>query len=118
MSELENELLTIKEAAMFLKCSVKTLYNAIWRGELEGIGCGRMRRFTKAELIIWLSQKGERYEQQKEEGVECKQELAQSKSARTAQVTGERKFILMEGEKEDRFHGWNTERKLRCAGAF
>lgn len=57
-NEAQNDLLTSQEAAAYLRCSVKTLYNYKCNGKLKGINIGGTSqgalRFRKADLDNFL----------------------------------------------------------------
>jgi excisionase family DNA binding protein len=112
-----DKLLTIKDAAVFLTCSVKTLYNAVWRGELKGIGSGRFRRFTKEELVRFL-QKGERNAEQKEDEGTCNSNLVQLSHARAALTIGQLPSTSMANDAENLSANSPSERKAKCVAAF
>lgn len=57
-NEVKSDLLTSQEAAAYLRCSVKTLYNYKCNGKIKGINIGGTSqgplRFKKADLDIFL----------------------------------------------------------------
>ncbi len=56
-SNIQNEMLDIKETSGFLKLSVSTIYSKVCRGEIPATKPGRQLYFNKAELTEWLKQK-------------------------------------------------------------
>ena len=48
-------LITIKEAAAYLRISVGTLYELMNRGEIATVRIGRARRIRTADLIEWIN---------------------------------------------------------------
>ncbi len=58
LNEVKSDLLTSQEAAAYLRCSVKTLYNYKCNGKLKGINIGGTSqgplRFKKSDLDIFL----------------------------------------------------------------
>ena len=54
----ENQILTVKQTAEFLKCSRKTVYSLASRGVLPHRKLGRGIRFLQSELVEWV-RKGE-----------------------------------------------------------
>jgi len=61
--------LTTREAAEFLKCSVETLKRRAAAGEIPAAKTGREWRFLLDELEAWLRAGGDRYEEQVDEGM-------------------------------------------------
>ena len=50
-----NAVLTVAEAARFLRVNRNTLYDAVKRGEVPGvIKVGRVLRISRAALIVWM----------------------------------------------------------------
>jgi excisionase family DNA binding protein len=56
-SDMQDEMLNIKEASAFLKLAVATIYSKVCRGEIPATKPGRQLYFNKAELVEWLKQK-------------------------------------------------------------
>lgn len=54
----DDEILTIEEAASFLKLSKRTLYYHVERGSIPFFKAGRLIRFSRQALLGWLSQTG------------------------------------------------------------
>jgi excisionase family DNA binding protein len=50
-------MLTVQEAALFLKVTVSTLYTKVCRGEVPAYKPGRRLFFDKEELVKWISTK-------------------------------------------------------------
>ena len=50
-------LLTVKDVAEFLQCSLQHIYNLVWRGEIPYVKVGRLLRFQKERLIEWLHER-------------------------------------------------------------
>ena len=55
-SNQEIGLLTIEEAAFFLNIKVSKLRSMVFKREVPVIKIGRLLRFCKTELSIWVSQ--------------------------------------------------------------
>lgn len=53
--EGENDILTIEEAAHFLKVSVQALYNRVSRNEIPVSKPGKRLYFRKSELQEWIN---------------------------------------------------------------
>ena len=54
----ENQrLLTAKDVADLLRCSLQHIYNLVWRREIPSVKIGGLLRFRKEELIEWLHRK-------------------------------------------------------------
>ncbi len=52
------EVLTVQELANLLRCSRKTIYNSIQRGEVPGVvKIGAAYRINKASVLNWLTGK-------------------------------------------------------------
>ncbi len=61
------EVMTVNEAADFLRVNRKTIYDAIGRGELPGARrVGRKIRLSRAALVAWLAQGQGRVSRSKE----------------------------------------------------
>lgn len=52
---LEDDMLTVKEVAAYLKVSENTVYNYLNRGELNGVKVGRSWRITRASIRDYLT---------------------------------------------------------------
>ena len=53
-----NRLLTVGELAKVLQCSVGTIRNWVWKGEIPIVRVGRrMVRFNAEEIRKWLSER-------------------------------------------------------------
>ncbi|MDI6792057.1 MAG: helix-turn-helix domain-containing protein [bacterium] len=50
------EVLTLKEAADFLRASPNTIYNLIKKHEIPASKIGRQYKFTRLELLSWLAE--------------------------------------------------------------
>ena len=51
----ENQrLLTAKDIAEILQCSLQHVYNLVWRGEIPNVKVGGLLRFRKEQLVEWL----------------------------------------------------------------
>ena len=50
------EMMTVKETAAFMRCSVRSIYDQLSRGSIPGIKNGHTWRIPKSELIA-LSRK-------------------------------------------------------------
>lgn len=55
-SSTPDRVLTVEEAAQFLRVNPKTIYDAIRRREIPHQRVGRQIRFCQSALIAWLSQ--------------------------------------------------------------
>ena len=55
----DDEILTLDEAASFLKLSKRTLYYHVERGSIPFFKAGRLIRFSRQALLGWLSQTGQ-----------------------------------------------------------
>jgi excisionase family DNA binding protein len=53
----KQRLLTVKDVAEFLQCSLQHIYNLVWRREIPFVKIGGLLRFRKEELIEWLHRK-------------------------------------------------------------
>lgn len=61
--------LTTREAAEYLKCSVETLKRRAAAGEIPAAKTGREWRFLLDELEAWLRAGGDRYEETVDAGM-------------------------------------------------
>lgn len=52
---MDDEILTIREVAEYLKIKEKTAYALVARGEIPGFKVGGSWRFRKGELDKWIS---------------------------------------------------------------
>ena len=50
-------LLTVKDVAETLQCSLQHIYNLVWRGEIPYVKVGGLLRFQKERLIEWLQER-------------------------------------------------------------
>lgn len=53
----DDDIFTFKEAAQFLRISERTLYYYVENDKIPYLKAGRLLRFSRAALIVWL-QKG------------------------------------------------------------
>lgn len=53
---MEDDIITIKEVADYLKLKEKTAYALVARGEIPGFKVGGSWRFRKSEIEKWISQ--------------------------------------------------------------
>ena len=54
----ENQrLLTAKDVAELLQCSLQHIYNLVWREEIPYVKVGGLLRFRKERLIEWLNER-------------------------------------------------------------
>lgn len=51
-----DEIMTIKELAEYLKIAEKTAYRFVSEGKIPGFKVGSARRFRKAEIDRWIEQ--------------------------------------------------------------
>jgi excisionase family DNA binding protein len=56
----DSPFLTVKEAALYLRCSPRTLYRMIQRGEIPHKRIGGGIRLRKDELEAWLEERSAR----------------------------------------------------------
>jgi excisionase family DNA binding protein len=63
------DVLTLEEAASFLRCSPDTVRRRARAGELPAAKLGRAWRFRRAELDQWLADGGTRREALEDEGL-------------------------------------------------
>jgi len=57
-SFFENQrLLTAKDVAGILQCSLQHIYNLVWRDEIPHVKIGGLLRFKWEELIEWLNKR-------------------------------------------------------------
>jgi excisionase family DNA binding protein len=63
------EVLTLQEAADFLRCSPDTVKRKARAGELPASKIGRVWRFRRADLDEWLANGGTRREELEDEGL-------------------------------------------------
>lgn len=57
---MNDEILTLKEVAVYLKLAEKTAYRLVAEGKLPGFKVGGSWRFKKADVESWiLEQKGQ-----------------------------------------------------------
>jgi len=63
------EVLTLQEAAGFLRCSPDTVRRKARAGELPASKIGRVWRFRRADLDEWLAEGGTRREELEDEGL-------------------------------------------------
>ena len=55
-TDLLDEVLTVREAAAFLRVNPKTLYNEISRGSFPARRVGKSLRVSRSALLDWLAQ--------------------------------------------------------------
>jgi len=53
---MEDEILTIREVAEYLKIKEKTAYALVARGDIPGFKVGGSWRFRKGEIERWIKQ--------------------------------------------------------------
>ena len=63
------DVLTLEEAASFLRCSPDTVKRRARAGELPAAKIGRAWRFRRADLDQWLAEGGTRRERLEDEGL-------------------------------------------------
>lgn len=60
---MDNEILTIREVAEYLKLAEKTVYRLVAEGKIPGFKVGGAWRFRKAEIEQWIThQSNQNYE--------------------------------------------------------
>ncbi len=64
---MEDDILTIKEVAGYLKLTERTLYRLVQEGQIPGFKAGNSWRFKRADIERWI-------EDQKERALEAGQE--------------------------------------------
>jgi len=53
----KQQLLTAKDVAELLRCSLQHVYNLVWRDEIPFVKIGGLLRFRKEKLIEWLNER-------------------------------------------------------------
>lgn len=53
----KQRLLTAKDVADLLQCSLQHVYNLVWRGEIPYVKVGGLLRFQRERLIEWLHER-------------------------------------------------------------
>lgn len=53
----KQRLLTVKDVAEILQCSLQHIYNLVWRDEIPHVKIGGLLRFKWEELIEWLNKR-------------------------------------------------------------
>lgn len=61
MADLNGEILTLEEAAAFLKAGKRTLYRFAQRGQIPAFKLGGTWRFRRSEIERWIDQNSNRY---------------------------------------------------------
>lgn len=56
MADLNGEILTLEEAAAFLKAGKRTLYRFAQRGQIPAFKLGATWRFRRSEIERWIDQ--------------------------------------------------------------
>lgn len=96
---MDDEVLTLEEAAQFLRVSEATVYQLARSGELPARKVGREWRFVRSRLRAWLLQGGQSMEgkvQRDEFGGEYMLENGQEKVALWLPMSREEKRLLLE----------------------
>lgn len=57
----EDEILTIRELASYLKIAEKTAYRFVSEGKIPGFKVGGSWRFRKSEIDQWTKEQGQNY---------------------------------------------------------
>lgn len=70
---MDDDILTIKEVAVYLKLTERTLYRLVQEGQVPGFKVGNSWRFKRADIERWI-------EDQKESVLEAGQERSGLKS--------------------------------------
>lgn len=52
---MDNEILTIREVAEYLKLAEKTVYRIVAEGKIPGFKVGGAWRFRKDEILRWIA---------------------------------------------------------------
>lgn len=55
MSQLENEILTLDEVAVYLKAGKKTVYRLAQQGKIPGFKLGDTWRFRRSKMNHWIA---------------------------------------------------------------
>lgn len=55
MTDAESEILTLEEAAAYLKAGKRTIYRLAQRGEIPAFKLGGTWRFRRSELDRWIA---------------------------------------------------------------
>jgi excisionase family DNA binding protein len=55
MPDREGEILTLDDAALYLKAGKRTVYRLVQQGEIPGFKLGGTWRFRRAELDRWIA---------------------------------------------------------------
>jgi len=55
MTDIESEILTLEEVAVYLKAGKRTVYRLAQNGAIPAFKFGRMRRFRRSELDRWIT---------------------------------------------------------------
>jgi len=53
----KQRLLTAKDVAELLQCSLQHIYNLVWRGEIPFVKIGGLLRFRREQLTEWLNER-------------------------------------------------------------
>lgn len=56
----DDEILTIEEAALFLKVKKRTIYNLVELRAIPFMKVGRLLRFSRSALLNWMQQEADR----------------------------------------------------------
>ena len=59
MANNENDLLTLKQAATFMRIKPRTLYDWVSRRRVPFLRAGRSLRFSKPVLVDWMKERAE-----------------------------------------------------------
>lgn len=57
--EAEDEILTLDEAAAFLKVKKRTLYDFVQRRAIPHLRAGRLIRFSRRALLDWMQRRAQ-----------------------------------------------------------
>ena len=54
VAPVEREVLTVEEAAAFLRVGARAVYEAVGRGEVPHVRVGKTIRMARSALVLWL----------------------------------------------------------------
>jgi excisionase family DNA binding protein len=59
MQDPDDEILTLEEAASFLKIKPRTIYDLVQRRKIPFLRAGKFLRFSKQALLAWMKEEAE-----------------------------------------------------------
>jgi excisionase family DNA binding protein len=57
--DYDDEILTLDEAAAFLKVKKRTLYDQVQRRAIPHLRAGKFIRFSRQTLLVWMAEQAE-----------------------------------------------------------